>query len=1017
MSITVFHSLTATTPDNTQYEIRPSHWNSNHIVSLSLGGSDLSGAFSNSPTVTFGTSGGLMTASVFTNYAATNITTNAIALSNSSLFQQTSATSAITSAAFASANSSLLIAVSNSSLFQQTSATSAITSAAFASANSSLLIAVSNSSLFQQTSATSAITSNAFATSNSSLLIATSNSSLFQQTSATSAITSAAFPSAQTTKFAGTGTTFSGTNVSGSMTLNSNGLNLALSAGAGGGGNFSAGISTGGNTSGNTGTVSNQIVFVGGNNVTLSGSTGAGGATVTISGANAGGAQTGISGVVVSNTTYTSGTFSFRDGNNISFASGTGQGVSITHNLQSAGAYLTTAMQSNAGSNFLGTNTALTANGVSVTANSSGLSLNFPAFLTTAMQSNAGSNFLGTNTALTANGVSVTANSSGLSLNFPAFLTTAAQSSASNVSQIIAGTASAGGTATLTGGVSFSNANGISFFTSAGNAIVATVKTDYLTTAMQSNAGSNFLGTNTALTANGVSVTANSSGLSLNFPAFLTTAMQSQSSSVFAKTGFTSTTTAGTAIVATHDTNGLSMGIPAFITAAGGVQTAISGMALSNTTYTSGTVSFRDGNNISFASGTGQGISITHNLQSAGNYLTTAMQSQSSSVFAKTGFTSTTTAGTAIVATHDTNGLSMGIPAYITTAPSTAGLISAINVSAGTTSNNLSAITFANTGNVTFGMAGSVITASAPSGGGGGGVAIAASNTTFTSGTVVMSAAGGALTISSGAQSVLLSVPQTSSIVAASGVALSTNGSTIYLYNDFHDIFVPNNPGATTTASFGNGVLVFAPLYPVDNYTFTCFDMNVSIPSASAAISSQQGAETLSFGLYRMDTANASQMTLVNSSSMFVRMSASSNVSAAYTVNFNNSATSYSSTSGGSAVLTEFGNRYVVMRVPFNGSFQAGEVYFFGMNVSHTFTNQSSVMRPIQFVGAGAAPANTTFGYFGPDTRNVGAAMDYMGFSYTTTSGAFPNTISTNQTAVISVSSAFVPFLAFKNLV
>jgi len=172
MSITVFHSLTATTPDNTQYEIRPSNWNSNHVVSLSLGGSDLSAAFSNSPTVSFGTSGGLMTASVFTNYAATNITTNAIALSNSSLFQQTSATSAITSAAFASANSSLLIATSNSSLFQQTSATSAITSNAFAVSQSSLLIATSNSSLFQQTS----------------------NSSLFQQTSATSAITSAAFP-------------------------------------------------------------------------------------------------------------------------------------------------------------------------------------------------------------------------------------------------------------------------------------------------------------------------------------------------------------------------------------------------------------------------------------------------------------------------------------------------------------------------------------------------------------------------------------------------------------------------------------------------------------------------------------------------------------------------------------------------------------------------------------------------------------------------------------------------------
>lgn len=66
---------------------------------------------------------------------------------------------------------------------------------------------------------------------------------------------------------------------------------VVISVPSGGGAGLSAGIS-GGNTLGNTGTVSNQIVFAGGNNITLSGSTAAGGETVTISAA----AQTNQSG-------------------------------------------------------------------------------------------------------------------------------------------------------------------------------------------------------------------------------------------------------------------------------------------------------------------------------------------------------------------------------------------------------------------------------------------------------------------------------------------------------------------------------------------------------------------------------------------------------------------------------------------------------------------------------------------------------------------------------------------------
>ena len=128
--------------------------------------------------------------------------------------------------------------------------------------------------------------------------------------------------------YAGTGT--SATNAS--ITLNSNGL--AISVAPGGGGGFTGGVSTGGNTLGNTGTQTGQIIFAGGNNITLSVATAAGGAqTITISGANAGGAQTGISGIVVSNTTYTSGTVSFSNANGISFGSSAGQAITASYTV------------------------------------------------------------------------------------------------------------------------------------------------------------------------------------------------------------------------------------------------------------------------------------------------------------------------------------------------------------------------------------------------------------------------------------------------------------------------------------------------------------------------------------------------------------------------------------------------------------------------------------------------------------------------------------------------------------
>ena len=69
---------------------------------------------------------------------------------------------------------------------------------------------------------------------------------------------------------------------------------VLISVPSGGGAGFSAGMSTGGNTIGDTGVATNQIVFAGGNNITLSQSTAVGGNTITIAGAAGGGGGGGV---------------------------------------------------------------------------------------------------------------------------------------------------------------------------------------------------------------------------------------------------------------------------------------------------------------------------------------------------------------------------------------------------------------------------------------------------------------------------------------------------------------------------------------------------------------------------------------------------------------------------------------------------------------------------------------------------------------------------------------------------
>lgn len=86
------------------------------------------------------------------------------------------------------------------------------------------------------------------------------------------------------------------TNLSGTTASASSGLTLSLSAAAPGGGAFSGGVSTFGNTAGSTGVTGTRLVLVGSNNVTLSQSTDANGATISfIAPTPGGGAENTIS--------------------------------------------------------------------------------------------------------------------------------------------------------------------------------------------------------------------------------------------------------------------------------------------------------------------------------------------------------------------------------------------------------------------------------------------------------------------------------------------------------------------------------------------------------------------------------------------------------------------------------------------------------------------------------------------------------------------------------------------------
>lgn len=334
MGLTVSHSLSATTPNDPTFEIRPEHWNSNHIYSLNAAGSEISGAFGNGGGVSFGLSAdGKVTAAapagapspinfsagttssnigsvVFSNSGGISFGLNGSTITGTVATNYQSQGAYLTTAALSQDSSKYAGtngAITGGSITVNTSGVSvnlpAYLTTADLSANSSKYI--QNWKLTGNTSGTTSSAQgtdfwlaggNGVTISGSSNTLSFSVATNYQsqaaylttarasndaiglntaQSNVTWTVNSSGL-SLDARGYAGTGT--SATNAS--ITLNSVGLAISVAA-PGAGGGVAAGISNTGNTAGNTGTVSSgTLVFAASGGITASESTAAGQSTL-----------------------------------------------------------------------------------------------------------------------------------------------------------------------------------------------------------------------------------------------------------------------------------------------------------------------------------------------------------------------------------------------------------------------------------------------------------------------------------------------------------------------------------------------------------------------------------------------------------------------------------------------------------------------------------------------------------------------------------------------------------------
>lgn len=451
-----------------------------------------------------------------------------------------------------------------------------------------------------------------------------------------------------TTRAAGGEVVFSNSN---NVSFGINGRTVTATVTLAGAGPFvsAAGVSTGGNTLGNTGTQTGTIVLAGINGITLSQSTNANGATVTISGITQS-VQPGVTALGVST------------GGNTAGDTGTRQGTVVLAGMGAA----TLSQATAAGGGTIS---------ISVPVQSTQPAVNLAA---------------GTQTATS--GTIVLFDSNGISFGMSG--STRVTASFDGVRSVVAGTRTATGSQ-----ISFANSNGVSFGVQTNDSVLtASIATSLTNINVSAGTTSNNLSAITFSNSNNVSFGLNGSTLTASVT------VASTQGSINLSAGTTSNLASAFTFA---NGNGVSFGLDA------STITASIATSLTNIRVSAGTTSNLL-SAITFANSNGVTFGLDASTLTASHNGLTTQTNQQMTLFA-TGNTTQSSTGTTNASSlifRGAGAASVGITngSIVISSPAAAANF---NISAGTTSNDLTNVVFSNSNNVSFGLNGSTVTASA----------------------------------------------------------------------------------------------------------------------------------------------------------------------------------------------------------------------------------------------------------------------------------------------------------------
>jgi hypothetical protein len=316
------------------------------------------------------------------------------------------------------------------------------------------------------------------------------------------------------------------------------------------------------------------------------------------------------------------------------------------------------------------------------------------------------------------------------------------------------------------------------------------------------------------------------------------------------------------------------------------------------------------------------------------------------------------------------------------TVPSTAGLLSAINLSAGTQASNLSAFTLANSNGVTFGLSNGVVTASVNAGAGGG-VALAAGTQTATSGTVAFANANGVTFGMSGSNQITASVN-------AGGA-----GPTVSLYPALPHAWATSSmytASSNTTAGGFRSTHSFyiAPLVLPNAVTFNDVGVVLSPGATSAGTGSATNRHVI--GIYTKNGSTLGLVTDFGFNAVVSQSSVTAQTLSWWAGAFSGSTAASTSRISGNVSASISGSQLVRFNATSSGTSLSAGQYFIAHAAEHRVTVGTVVWKMAtawrhsvsQFTAVGFGFSNTTGPAYDPlnglFSTNI-TATDLMGWS------------------------------------